>query len=243
MQGFIDDVVDFVKDNTLAAVLIVAAVLLLIVLVVFLIVWLRRRKAAASQAYPSDLSPVSDEWQPGLADRQARPGASLPSALAVSAGGFQTSPKGAALPTVAQGGTATSAPTAGPGYVPPPGGLAPPPFQSPMPPGQAGATRVLERAPKHVAMLINRKNPSQRFDLLALTDIGRGQGNAVVISDTTVSRQHARIRLEEDKFLLFDLGSANGTFVNGQRLEQPVTLAENDVVRFGEIEFTFKQLS
>jgi pSer/pThr/pTyr-binding forkhead associated (FHA) protein len=58
-----------------------------------------------------------------------------------------------------------------------------------------------------------------------------------------VSRQHARIRLEEDKFLLFDLGSANGTFVNGQRLEQPVTLAENDVVRFGEIEFTFKQLS
>lgn len=230
MQGFIDDVVDFVTDNPLPAALIALAVLLLIVLLVLLIVWLRRRRAEQAQPPAYDYPGGSDEWQ-----------VSMPSAPAVSSGGYQTAPKGTALPTVAEGGTPTAAPTVGPGYAPPAAGpAAPPPFA---PPGQAGATRVLERAPKHVAILINRKNPSQRYDLLATTDIGRGQGSTVMISDPTVSRQHARIRLEEDKFLLFDLGSANGTFVNGQRVEQPVALAENDVVRFGEVEFTFKQLS
>ena len=235
MQGFIDDVVDFVKDNPLPAALIALAVLLLIVLLVLLIIWLRRRKADQAQGPAADYG-GSDEWQ-----------ASMPAAPAVSPGGFQTSPKGAALPTMIEGASPTAAPTVGSGSAPP---AAPPPF----PVGGQGAaprmgadqvegTRVLTRAPKHVALLIDRKNPSQRFDLLAATDIGRAQTNNVVIADVTVSRQHARIRLEEDKFLLFDLGSANGTFVNDQRVEQPITLAENDVVRFGEVAFIFKQLS
>ncbi|MFZ2616967.1 MAG: FHA domain-containing protein, partial [Anaerolineae bacterium] len=66
---------------------------------------------------------------------------------------------------------------------------------------------------------------------------------AVVIADATVSRQHARIRLQDDKFMLFDLGSANGTFVNGQKVEQPRALADGDVVRFGEVEVVFRQLT
>lgn len=235
MQGFIDDVVDFVKDNPLPAALIALAVLLLIVLVVLLIVWLRRRKA--EQAAPAVDYGASDEWA-----------VSMPAAPAMSPGSFQTSPKGAALPTMIEGASPTAAPTVGPGAAPP---AVPPLFPAgiqgsalpPLGPAPTEGTRVIERAPKHIAMLINRKNPSQRHDLLATTDIGRAQTNTVVISDVTVSRQHARIRLEEDKFLLFDLGSANGTFVNGQPVEAPVALAENDVVRFGEVEFTFKQLS
>lgn len=234
MQGFIDDVVDFVKDNPLPAALIAIAVLLLIALLMLLIVW-QRRRASQAQAPAYDYG-GSDEWQ-----------VSMPSAPAAPAGGFQTSPKGAALPTMAEGASPTAAPTVGPGYVPPPAGpAAQRPFPigaPPMPPGPIEGTRVLERAPKHVALLINRKNPSQRHDLLATTDIGRAQTNTIIIADATVSRQHARIRLEEDKFLLFDLGSANGTFVNDQRVEEPVALAENDVVRFGEVAFTFKQLS
>ncbi len=234
MQGFIDDVVDFVKDNPLPAALIALAVLLLIILLVLLIVWLRRRRA--EQAAPAANYGASDEWQ-----------VSMPAAPAVSPGGFQTSPKGAALPTMLEGASPTAAPTVGPGAAPP---VAPPPFPAgmqggarPMGPGPAEGTRIIERAPKHIALLINRKNPSQRYDLLATTDIGRAQTNTVVLNDVTVSRQHARIRLEEDKFLLFDLGSANGTFVNDQPVEAPVALAENDAVRFGEVEFTFKQLS
>lgn len=104
---------------------------------------------------------------------------------------------------------------------------------------------ILDRTPKpkHSALLIERRDPTKRHDLRAETDIGRTQTNAVVVADATVSRQHARIRLQEDQFMLFDLGSANGTFVNGQKVEQPRPLTDGDVVRFGEVEMVFKQLT
>ena len=54
---------------------------------------------------------------------------------------------------------------------------------------------------------------------------------------------YKRQRLQDDKFVLFDLGSANNTFVNGQKVEQPRALADGDVVRFGEVEVVFKQLT
>ena len=43
--------------------------------------------------------------------------------------------------------------------------------------------------------------------------------------------------------MLYDLGSANGTFVNGKRIDAPEALADGDTVRFGEVEFAFKQLT
>ena len=88
-----------------------------------------------------------------------------------------------------------------------------------------------------------RKDPTKRYDLQAETDIGRTQNNTIVLADATVSRQHARIRLQDDKFMLFDLGSVNNTFVNGQKVEQPRALADGDVVRFGEVEVVFRQLT
>jgi len=116
----------------------------------------------------------------------------------------------------------------------------------------AESTRLIQRAPKHTALLFDPKNTSRRFDVLATTDIGRAQGNTIVVNDSTVSRQHARIRLElapadqadsKDRFMLYDLGSANGTFVNGKRIDAPEALADGDTVRFGEVEFAFKQLT
>ena len=49
--------------------------------------------------------------------------------------------------------------------------------------------------------------------------IGRGGANPVQLSDTEVSRYHAEIRLEEGSQVLLDLGSSNGTFLNGKRIE------------------------
>lgn len=219
--GFVDDVTTFVEDNPLPAALIGAAALLLLLLIVLLFVWARRRKATPAPA--SDFG--VDDWQVGAP-------ATVP-ATEVDMGG-PSQP--------AMGDAATSAPTVGPGSPPAPWPGAP----APMPPNAApaaGATRILQRAPQHAALLIDRKDASRRFDLVATTDIGRAEGNTVIINDPTMSRQHARIRLEEDRFLLFDLGSANGTFVNGAKVEAPVVLADGDTVRFGEAEFTFKQLT
>lgn len=64
--------------------------------------------------------------------------------------------------------------------------------------------------------------------------IGRDAGNGVAINDAEVSRKHARLTFQGGKYVLEDLGSTNGTFVNGQRLAGPVVLKAGDVVSLGE---------
>jgi predicted component of type VI protein secretion system len=61
--------------------------------------------------------------------------------------------------------------------------------------------------------------------------IGRGDQCDLVISDRQVSREHSRIRLEGDRLLLEDLGSKNGTFVNGQQLTEPHWLQDGDEIQ------------
>src|SRR5215208_2200578 len=64
--------------------------------------------------------------------------------------------------------------------------------------------------------------------------IGRDSVNEVVINDAEISRRHARLTFQGGKYVLEDLGSTNGTFVNGQRLAGPRVLKSGEVVSFGE---------
>jgi predicted component of type VI protein secretion system len=64
--------------------------------------------------------------------------------------------------------------------------------------------------------------------------IGRDLGNDLVVNDAEVSRRHARLVLQAGGFVLEDLGSTNGTTVNGQRLLGPYILRPGDVVTLGE---------
>jgi predicted component of type VI protein secretion system len=64
--------------------------------------------------------------------------------------------------------------------------------------------------------------------------IGRDANNGVAINDAEVSRKHSRLTFQGGKYVLEDLGSTNGTFVNGQRLAGPVVLKAGDVVSLGE---------
>jgi sigma-B regulation protein RsbU (phosphoserine phosphatase) len=66
--------------------------------------------------------------------------------------------------------------------------------------------------------------------------VGRGSYNHVVLSDGRISRQHARIALEEDGCVVYDLGSTNGTFVNGVAISKHV-LELHDEVSFGSLTF------
>jgi hypothetical protein len=69
--------------------------------------------------------------------------------------------------------------------------------------------------------------------------IGRLSTNDVVLSDPNVSRHHAELRRDGDKWVLVDLGSTNGTTVNG-KLSKEHTLAPDDRIGFGTSELVFR---
>lgn len=70
--------------------------------------------------------------------------------------------------------------------------------------------------------------------------VGRGKENDLVLGDQWISRNHAILQSTETaEFLLIDLGSRNGTFVNGRRVSIPVTLKNSDQITFGKTEVEF----
>jgi DNA-binding winged helix-turn-helix (wHTH) protein len=69
--------------------------------------------------------------------------------------------------------------------------------------------------------------------------VGRSVECAVRLDSTDVSRRHARIVVQDDQATLEDLGSTNGTFVNGVRLTAPMKLAEGMTIAFGSIAAQF----
>jgi len=71
--------------------------------------------------------------------------------------------------------------------------------------------------------------------------IGRGHHCPVRIPSDQVSRVHARIRIQGSAVTLEDLGSKNGTLVNGTRLVQPATLVDGDEVWFGTWRAIFRR--
>jgi serine phosphatase RsbU (regulator of sigma subunit) len=70
--------------------------------------------------------------------------------------------------------------------------------------------------------------------------IGRSARNDVCVPDPFASRVHAEVRREGDQYLLQDLGSANGTYYNGARLDQTVPLTTGGRIQIGETEIVFR---
>jgi hypothetical protein len=84
-----------------------------------------------------------------------------------------------------------------------------------------------------VAMLMVRQGSSPRRQWTlqgAALLIGRGDDCHVIINDRQASRHHARITQTEDGYVLEDLGSKNGTFLNGQILTVPTVLKDGDEI-------------
>lgn len=72
--------------------------------------------------------------------------------------------------------------------------------------------------------------------------LGRDGSCDYVIEDDTVSRQHVRFRIEDGTFVAFDLGSGNGTFLNGEKIQR-AELQDGDVLKIGESLVLFKKAS
>ena len=69
---------------------------------------------------------------------------------------------------------------------------------------------------------------------------GRQPGNAIVVDDLMLSRRHAQFAWDGEGFTVEDLGSANGTFVNGQRIKARHRLVDGDEVRLDQRRFKFQ---
>ncbi|MBP2703316.1 FHA domain-containing protein [Microbispora sp. RL4-1S] len=67
--------------------------------------------------------------------------------------------------------------------------------------------------------------------------VGRASACDLVLSDVTVSRLHAELRRDDDHWVLTDLGSMNGTRLNGWRLVGPATVRTGDEIAFGDCVF------
>jgi pSer/pThr/pTyr-binding forkhead associated (FHA) protein len=71
--------------------------------------------------------------------------------------------------------------------------------------------------------------------------VGRGSGNDVTLAgDDFASTRHARFEPRRDGVWIEDIGSTNGTFVNGIRLTRERKLAAGDVVKIGETDLRFE---
>ena len=108
----------------------------------------------------------------------------------------------------------------------------------PRPPGNfSGKPRLLVSSPDR-----GPDGSTQRtFDLTApITILGRGTDCDLRLVDPGVSRHHAELRVEDGEVVLVDLGSTNGTFVNGQPIRR-VTLVDGTQVTLGRTTLVFRR--
>jgi hypothetical protein len=90
-------------------------------------------------------------------------------------------------------------------------------------------------------LLLQTGDTSQALPIATtMVSIGRGLDNDIILEDTRVSRKHAQLRYRQRRFWLTDLGSTNGTFVNGERIAERA-LRDGDVISLGGLELIFRE--
>jgi hypothetical protein len=80
-----------------------------------------------------------------------------------------------------------------------------------------------------------------RLDVRAGARLGRAASSDVHIDDSYASAAHARVYPRGGRVVIEDLGSTNGTFVNGHQLTRPLELEPNDTVRIGDTELRYRE--
>jgi pSer/pThr/pTyr-binding forkhead associated (FHA) protein len=91
------------------------------------------------------------------------------------------------------------------------------------------------------ALLVVQRGPNAGSKFLIDNDVtsaGRHPESDIFLDDVTVSRRHAEFLRQDDRFLVKDVGSLNGTYVNRQRVEQ-AQLASGDELQIGKFKLTF----
>lgn len=108
-------------------------------------------------------------------------------------------------------------------------------------PSTESASSGVDSLPAGAALLVVKRGPNagSRFLLdRETTNAGRHPDSDIFLDDVTVSRRHAEFRREGDDFVVVDVGSLNGTYVNREPVDTSV-LANGDEVQIGKFRLVF----
>jgi len=76
------------------------------------------------------------------------------------------------------------------------------------------------------------------FDRDTIT-IGRSHENAIQLNDPSVSSHHCQFQRDGETYSFTDLGSTNGSYVNGMQVSEPVEIHPKDIIQLGDMEIIF----
>ena len=110
---------------------------------------------------------------------------------------------------------------------------------------ESGGTVILPSTAPQPRLIISAGPQEGReiFLLGGTMTIGRDTAKVawdIAVQDHALSRPHAKIERQDDDFTLTDLGSANGTRVNGTKITEPTSLQDGDVITMGQTTFLFR---
>lgn len=90
-------------------------------------------------------------------------------------------------------------------------------------------------------VMIDSPGPVRRVPVKPRTSIGRDRGSDICLPDRSLSRRHAEIHQRQDGCYIVDMGSTNGTFLNGDRVPRERPLHDGDVIRVGALTLVFHE--
>ena len=103
-------------------------------------------------------------------------------------------------------------------------------------------TVTLEDLPGSIGMLVVKRGPNAGSKFVLDNDVtkaGRHPDSDIFLDDVTVSRRHAEVAHGKDGYLLRDVGSLNGTYLNRERIESEAPLRNGDELQIGKFKLVF----
>ncbi len=103
-------------------------------------------------------------------------------------------------------------------------------------------TREVETVPVPRAELVIKSGESEGMKIRlgkGVSTLGRRETNEIFLNDPNISRVHAQIEFFQGEYILTDLGSLNGTYLNGKRIAR-VHLKPGDLIKVGKTELDFR---